>query len=190
MTTPDFTREDFAGLFSELAEVLKSAGHRAQIFVVGGAAMALAYDEERTTRDVDALFTNTGATRQAALVVARRHGLPNDWLNDAAKGFLLGNDPAPKTIFEFENLIVQVASAEYLLSMKLMSGRPGRDYRDAALLFNVAGYTTVEEAVNLLERTQPASLLLPRHRYICLEVAQLALELRGETSADGDGLQG
>ncbi|MGO1183559.1 MAG: DUF6036 family nucleotidyltransferase [Micrococcaceae bacterium] len=43
-------------LFQELSDRLTTAGLQAQLFVVGGAAMALAYDDRRLTRDVDALF--------------------------------------------------------------------------------------------------------------------------------------
>lgn len=43
-------------LFRELSERLAETGVTAQLFVVGGAAMALAYDRGRLTRDVDALF--------------------------------------------------------------------------------------------------------------------------------------
>lgn len=43
-------------LFHELSDRLADAGVSAQLFVVGGAAMALAYDDGRVTRDVDALF--------------------------------------------------------------------------------------------------------------------------------------
>ncbi len=43
-------------LFQELSDRLSEIGISAQLFVVGGAAMALAYDGNRITRDVDALF--------------------------------------------------------------------------------------------------------------------------------------
>lgn len=43
-------------LFQELSDRLAAAGVSAQLFVVGGAAMALAYDRDRLTRYVDALF--------------------------------------------------------------------------------------------------------------------------------------
>jgi hypothetical protein len=51
-------------LFQELSDRLAAAGVQAQLFVVGGAAMALAYDTGRLTRDVDALFVPTPEVRQ------------------------------------------------------------------------------------------------------------------------------
>lgn len=41
-------------LFAELSERLQARRAQAQLFVVGGAAMALEYDQDRLTRDVDA----------------------------------------------------------------------------------------------------------------------------------------
>lgn len=43
-------------LFHELSDRLAAQGVHAQLFVVGGAAMALAYDQGCLTRDVDPLF--------------------------------------------------------------------------------------------------------------------------------------
>jgi hypothetical protein len=42
--------------FEELAGVLGQRAVDARVFVVGGAAMVLAYGQRRMTRDVDAIF--------------------------------------------------------------------------------------------------------------------------------------
>jgi hypothetical protein len=94
--------EQVRGLFRELSERLATRGVQAQLFGVGGAAMALAYYQGRMTRDVDALFVPAPAVRAAAEEVGATHGLEPDWLNDAAKGFLRGPDEHPPTVFESE----------------------------------------------------------------------------------------
>ncbi len=76
--------------------------------------------------------------------------------------------------FESESLLVQVASPEYLLAMKLHASRDDRDLDDAALLFNRLGYTTPQECIDLLTATYAAGQLLPRHRYIADEIAARA----------------
>lgn len=166
--------EQVLGLLHELSERLAAGGVQAQLFVVGGAAMALAYDQGRLTRDVDALFVPAPEVRAAAAEIGAAHGLEPDWLNDAAKGFLPGPDEHPQTVFESESLLVQVASPEYLLAMKLHASRDERDLDDAATLFNRLGYTTAQEAVDLLSRTYPPGRLLPRHFYIAADVAHRA----------------
>lgn len=166
--------EQVLGLLHELSERLAARGVQAQLFVVGGAAMALAYDHGRLTRDVDALFVPAPEVRVAAGEIGAAHGLEPDWLNDAAKGFLPGPDEHPQTVFESESLLVQVASPEYLLAMKLHASRDERDLDDAATLFNRLGYTTAQEAVDLLSHTYPPAQLLPRHYYIAEDVARRA----------------
>ena len=71
-------REQILELFEELSEELRFNRARAQIYVVGGAAMSLAFDRERTTRDVDARIA-AGHHRLAEAVreVGLRHGLPD-----------------------------------------------------------------------------------------------------------------
>lgn len=174
-TGPDLTTDDIRALLTELSDRLAARGQRAQLFVVGGAAMALAYD---TTRDLDAVFRPGSVVRETAEVIALAHGLQRDWLNDAAKGFMPGTDKSPRTVLRSESLLVQVPSPEYLLAMKIFSGRGQRDTDDAVRLFDAAGYTSVEQVIELLERTYPARLLLPRHRYIAYEVAERAQAAR------------
>lgn len=71
--------------FTALGERLVLRGVVADAFVVGGAAMALAYDATRVTRDVDSLFVPHGCPRpggsqergagsRAARMVAQRAG--------------------------------------------------------------------------------------------------------------------
>ena len=86
MTTDGQLDADGAcALFGELSDRLAAAGVSAQLFVVGGAAMALAYDADRLTRDVDALFVPAPEVRRIAAEMSGPHGLELDWLNDAAK---------------------------------------------------------------------------------------------------------
>ena len=63
MTDPAGVLLDRAQLeraFTALGERLARRGVVADLFVVGGAAMALAYDATRATRDVDSLFVPHG----------------------------------------------------------------------------------------------------------------------------------
>jgi len=87
-----------------LDEELGSRGVRANVFVVGGAAMAMAYDARRSTADVDAVFAPADEVRRAAAVVADRLGIPDDWLNDGAKAAYPQYAIPPRTRFMLEEM--------------------------------------------------------------------------------------
>ena len=57
-----------------------------EMYVVGGAAIALTFDERRSTRDIDAVFEPKRAIYDAAAEIAGERGLAEGWLNDAVKG--------------------------------------------------------------------------------------------------------
>jgi hypothetical protein len=72
------------------------AGAVADVFVVGGAAMALAHDATRVTRDVDATFLPHGIVIEEARNVADALGLPYWWLNEQASIYISGKDDPGK----------------------------------------------------------------------------------------------
>ena len=84
------------GLRSILPCGMAKRGVLADIYVFGGAAMALAYDSRRATRDVDALFKPHGIVLEEARAVAAKLGLPNWWLwlHRAVAGRLALDPPA------------------------------------------------------------------------------------------------
>ena len=92
--------------------------------------MALAYSTRRVTKDIDAVFEPKALIYQAAVRVAENLGLPEDWLNDAVKGFLPGPDDGARPLPEILGIEVSTASPRYLLAMKLMAMRFGEDDED------------------------------------------------------------
>jgi hypothetical protein len=72
MTRGPLSADDIRRLFGELASELDAVGQRAEIFLVGGAAIALCFDGRRATRDLDAIFVPTDSVRRAAATVADR----------------------------------------------------------------------------------------------------------------------
>lgn len=87
-TVPDdrvkrFSRAQIVHALQALGEELTRRGIRGQVFVVGGAAMALCYSTRRVTRDIDAVFEPKASMYEAANKIATELGLPDDWLNDA-----------------------------------------------------------------------------------------------------------
>ena len=68
-------RAEIERAFTALGERLARRGVVADVFVVGGAAMALAYDAARVTLDVDAVFKPYGIVLEEAREVADDLGL-------------------------------------------------------------------------------------------------------------------
>jgi hypothetical protein len=83
-------RADLERAFTVLGDRLARRGVVADLFVVGGAAMALAYDANRVTRDVDAMFVPHGVVVEEARAVAEELGLPPWWLNEQASVYVSG----------------------------------------------------------------------------------------------------
>ena len=125
------TRADIRRLLELLNEDLRQTGTQAEIFLVGGAVMCLAYGARPSTQDVDALFRPAALVREAAARVAVRANLDSRWLNDAVKGYLSEHaDFAP--FLELDHLRVMVAQPEYLLAMKCLAMRIGAEFHDEA----------------------------------------------------------
>jgi hypothetical protein len=153
-----------------LADELGRRGTRADLFVVGGSAMALAYSLRRTTRDVDAIFVPKAAVYEAARAVARELSLPDDWLNDAVKAYAHGDDPARRVVFRTPSLTVSVASPRYLLAMKLLAARVDQDTEDIVDLYRRCGFTTAKEGMDLLEAAYPGRPVEARTQFLLEEL--------------------
>jgi len=76
-------RSEIVAALTALAADLHARGLSADMYVVGGAAIALAFDERRATRDIDAVFVPKSEVYEAAARVAEDRGLADGWLNDA-----------------------------------------------------------------------------------------------------------
>jgi hypothetical protein len=133
---PLLARADIERAFAALADELGDA-ERSELFLVGGGALALAHDARRTTRDVDALIlgANAGRVLAAARAIAPRLGLPERWLNDEVKRFVLHATDGP-IVFQRKGLVVRAASTGHLLAMKLAAWRDEIDIADARLLLS------------------------------------------------------
>lgn len=160
-----FTRARIIGALEALGDELTRTGVRGQIFIVGGAAMALAYSTRRVTKDIDAVFEPKSAIYTAAAKVAVDLGLPEDWLNDAVKGFMPGTDEHPRPVPDIHGLEVTTASPRYLLAMKLMAMRFGEDDEDIEILLRECGLRSAQEALDLLEHVYPLHEPPPKTRF-------------------------
>jgi Nucleotidyltransferase of unknown function (DUF6036) len=165
-----FTRAKIISALQALGEELTREGVRGQLFIVGGAAMALAYSTRRVTRDIDAVFEPKSAIYAAAAKVAEAHDLPEGWLNDAVKGFMPGTDEHPRPIPDITGIEITTASPQYLLAMKLMAMRFGEDDEDIRILLRECDLHSAKEALALLERFYPLQEPSPKTRFFLDEL--------------------
>lgn len=129
--------EDIRQAFDALSSELELRSQRAELVVVGGAALVLLFGARESTKDVDAYFVEPEAAqiRSAAAAVAERLHLPSDWLNDGAKGYFQGITTG-ETLYHSRSLTVRSASVAQLLAMKLAAWRDAIDRSDARLLLS------------------------------------------------------
>lgn len=123
--------------FDALSKELSRRGDAAQVAVTGGAALVLLFKARETTKDVDVfiLQPDPPRVREAAAQVARDLELPDDWLNDAAKGYFVTVSEG-EIVYESSALLVRAVTTEQLLAMKLAAWRDAIDRSDASLLLS------------------------------------------------------
>ncbi len=144
-----FGRAELERAFTALGERLARRGIVADVFVVGGAAMALAYDATRVTRDVDATFLPHGIVIEEARHVADALGLPYWWLNEQASIYISGkDDPGKRRVFDHPGLRVMAASPGHIFAMKALAART-RDVDDLRLLADIIGVESADEALQI-----------------------------------------
>lgn len=125
-----FTKENLDQYLSKLAkEYRKRNGTqiRAEIILIGGAAILTNYGFRDMTYDIDAIIRASSSMKEAINVVGDELGLPNGWLNS---DFIKTASYSPK-LLQYSKfykrfgyvLEVRTISREYLVAMKLMSGR-------------------------------------------------------------------
>ncbi|MDJ1113407.1 hypothetical protein [Microbacterium dauci] len=174
-----------AGL-RDLVSELRSAGEVAGIRLVGGAALSLRYFDRRTTQDLDSLHVQPGsdaAVAAAAARVALAHEWAPDWLNfnvarvDAVPSF--GRRPVEWiTIFDDHGIVIQVASKEALLAMKLRASRPGRDTDDIRQLLALCEIGTLDAAESHYDDFYPGDGLSDRAVAMVTRILELGLPVQ------------
>lgn len=144
-------RDEIVAALTSLGRRLEAEGVLGEMYVVGGAAMALAYGTRRSTRDVDAVFEPKMVIYRLAADVAAELGLAVGWLNDAVKGFLAGADPLAAPVLDVPGLRCLVASPGMMLALKVLAHRVGEDEDDVRLLAAILGLTSSDEVLEQAE---------------------------------------
>lgn len=123
--------------------------------------MCLAFNSRQSTLDVDAIFEPSIAIQKAAFNVSQKLKINNFWwLNDAAKEFT--SDFAKYNVMDLDlkNIIVRLATAEYMLAMKLLAARAGtNDEVDVLFLIKHLKLRTKEQLKKVVKKYYPKQKL-------------------------------
>lgn len=125
-----FTKENLDTYLKALAKEFRKSNKttlRAEITLIGGAAILVNYGFRGMTTDIDAIIHASSSMKDAINRIADKYNLPNGWLNSD----FMHTDSYSSKLNEFSKyyrtysnvLEIRLVSAEYLIAMKLCSGR-------------------------------------------------------------------
>ena len=159
-------------LFRVLDEELRKKGVVGEIGICGGAVMCLVFKARAATKDVDAVFAPTREIRDAAKSMAVRMGVPDDWLNDAAKAFF-HVDPPREDVLDLPNLRVWAPTAQYMLAMKCVSARfDSHDMDDTKFLIDYLHLRTPAEVFDIIQAYYPKRLIPAKTQFLIEELLE------------------
>lgn len=163
-------KETILKLFKQVSKELSARGEKGEIGLVGGAVMCLVFNARASTKDVDAIFKPTQIIREIAAGIAKEEDLPIDWLNDAAKGFLVPGF-TQNDILNLPNLRVWAPNPEYMLAMKCISARwDTSDRDDVIFLTNLLELKKSKEVFNIIEHYYPKKQIPPKTQFFIEEI--------------------
>ena len=126
----EFTKENLDTYLKEVAKEYRrqaGKGMPAELILIGGASILINYGFRGMTTDIDALILASSAMEDAILRVEEKFDLPHGWLN---ADFTRTESYTPKlkeySVYyrQYANVLtLRTVSAEYLIAMKLRSGR-------------------------------------------------------------------
>jgi hypothetical protein len=160
----------------ELKRRLLSAGIDAEIYVIGGSAMALNFPDDASTRmtqDIDAVVSPKAEVRRIVQEMADDLGLSPTWLNSFGAPFV---PPRKSERSSKRGVEVTIATTKELIAMKLAASRE-QDLHDLGILARHAGITDPEKLVDIAFEaygSDSMTLNLPREDYLIMATQALA----------------
>ncbi|MFN0117650.1 MAG: hypothetical protein ACKVQC_05070 [Elusimicrobiota bacterium] len=153
----------------ELNAELSYQNVKGEICLYGGAVMTLVYNARPSTKDVDAVFEPASVIRGAAVKISKKNQLPEDWINDAVKGFVVPHDR--HVFFDFSHLKVFIPEADYLLAMKALAARvDGTDKLDVKFLVKNMNIKSLQEVFAIIEKYYPKQRIKPATQFFLEEL--------------------
>ena len=157
-------------LFHALNEELSKRKVIGEIGICGGDVMCLVFQAREATKDIDGIFEPSQAIRAAAKKVARRFGLMDTWLNDAAKAYF-HVDPPREEVMQLSHLRIWAPRADYMLAMKCIAARlDTHDKDDIVFLIRYLKLTSPQEVYHLIDQYYPRSQVPAKTQFLVEEI--------------------
>jgi Nucleotidyltransferase of unknown function (DUF6036) len=160
--------EQYLGFLGQKLDEMQA---RATIILLGGALMVTQIGNRKSTQDIDVVIaTNDRRTyqtiQQAIQLVAQEKQLSSSWMNDDVTIIVdqIGKPKTPRHWKTFSNLAVFIPELEYILALKLFSGRP-QDDRDIQALSQRLHIHTKAHAWSIVNVYIPNAQLVRRSGY-------------------------
>lgn len=126
----EFTKENIDSYLKEVAkEYRKQVGKNmpAEMILIGGASVLVNYGFREMTTDIDAVIRAASVMKDVINCVGDRYNLPNGWLNQdfiRTESYSPGLTRFSQYYRTYSNVLtIRTVAAEYLIAMKLRSGR-------------------------------------------------------------------
>lgn len=130
MSDQPFTKENLDQYLKELAKEFRKRNGKsvpAEIILIGGASVLINYGFREMTYDMDAIINAASSMKDSINYIGDKYNLPNGWMND---DFMRTDSYTPKIAAfskyyrTYSNVVTfRTVSGEYLIAMKLKSGR-------------------------------------------------------------------
>ncbi|HVR82978.1 MAG TPA: DUF6036 family nucleotidyltransferase [Planctomycetota bacterium] len=162
--------EKIRRLFSALNDELAKKEIIGEIGLCGGAVMCLVFQTRKATKDVDAIFEPARQIREAAKAISGDFDVPEDWLNDAAKGFFF-SEPPRVPVLNLSHLRVWAPGPDYMLAMKCFSARfDTHDRDDVTFLIQHLKLTKSKQVFDIIKKYCPERLVPAKTRFLVEEL--------------------
>jgi hypothetical protein len=168
-------KQTILSLFESLNKELKKEKVTGELYLVGGAVLCLNFNARPSTLDVDGYFAPKMVIWKAAQRVAIKHHIHKNWLNDAVKGFLSPHGTYSPYL-ELDHLKVFCADPEYLLAMKCISMRLGKEFFDESDVRFLLRYLNLRDAAAALavvEKFYPRKMIPQKTFYALSEILEM-----------------
>ena len=184
MENNELDKEKIEHALMLMGEKAVKQGIKVEVSIYGGCALTMSMNLRNSTKDVDAVFEkDKEKVKELAQKVGEELGMPNDWFNDAMKGYLSKEDNWNKIKFknypsdEHAGLTVMMPTPEYMLALKCIDIRisESKDVEDVKKLAKICGLKSANEAMEILESFYDGSLIKPKTIFALEEIFEKGL---------------